>query len=161
MRIRLLVFLVAIASAACFSGCRSGAGGAVGPFPPDIRGASVTAAELGKIVELGEKQQSGEGRVTDLKGADVRVIHTTGAIEPYYRKKHDQVFFVIAGQAISEVAGIRDVVGPGSIVAVPRGDAVRFVRGDADTGKPLLLVRVTVPRDDVKDTVKVETKEKK
>jgi hypothetical protein len=38
---------------------------------------------------------------------------------------------------------------------------VRFVRGDTDAGKPLLLVRVTTPRDMVEDAVPVEVPKKK
>jgi len=152
---RLRLWAAWLVAAGLLGGCAATSGDRVGPFPPLAEGKNVTAEELGKMVELGDRTYALR-RVAEMPGARLFVVHTTGELEAHMRKMHDQVFFVVSGTAISEVEGVRDVVGPGSVIAVPRGFKMRMVRGDADTGKLLVLVRVDIPKDDAQDYVEVK-----
>ena len=156
MMFRYAAICLALAWSATLVGCRTGAGDVVGPSPAVYEGKNVTASRLAKVGALPDGQKSLILRVAETPGAQVHVVHTTEEIKPYLRKKHDQFFFVVSGRCISEVQGVRDVVGPGSVVVVPRGMKVRFLRGDQDVGKPLLMVRVSLPNDNVTDVVEVK-----
>ena len=156
MRIGIVAIVGGLLGITGLVGCKTGAGDVVGPFPPDIRAVNLTAASLAEKSGLAEGQTFREQRVAQLAAAEIHALQTTGDVKPYQRRKHDQVFMVVQGKCISEVAGIRDILGPGGAVVVPRGETIRFVRPDAEAGKPVVLLRITLPRDDVQDAKAVE-----
>ena len=159
MRLSLIVGVVLYAVCGLVA-CKAGPAGKVGPFPRPADGRAVTAGELSRAVALSGDLKYRIKRVAQTPGAQIHVIQMTGEIKPYFRKKHDQIFFVSSGECIAEVGGIRDVVGPGSVVVVSRGKKFRIVRGDKHVGKPVVLVRVTLPNDNVQDRVDVKKKPK-
>ena len=148
MSLRTSVLAVVVTSFA-LGGCAPWRNKGLVALARPVKGDVLTAERLTDLA----KPESGRAyrvrRVAETAGARVFTLQTTGEVQPYRLKKHDQIFFVVSGAGIAAVNVGRRVIGPGSVVVVPRGDEVRFVRDEAHGQTPLTLVQVVVPGGDI------------
>ncbi|MBM4050838.1 MAG: cupin domain-containing protein [Planctomycetes bacterium] len=99
-------------------------------------------------------------RITDLgesKGHSVHLVQSNADLKPHFRKRHDELILVRKGGGIAILGEDRYIVGPGSVLIVPRGTIHRFI----NTGeKPFIALSVLSPAYDGKDWMPVKQKKK-
>jgi len=134
------------------AGC-SAMRGDVPAFPQYAASDAMPAARIAAAVKFEGEETYRVKRVAETLGCRIYAIHTRGEIQSYTLPKWDQVFYVVSGTCVAEVNGERDVVGPGSVVVVARGEAVRFLRVAERDKEPILLLQSLTPGDAPREVI--------
>jgi len=93
--------------------------------------------------------------VAETPLAIVRLVALSADSPVYYRKRHDEIISVLAGEGIWEINGIRDRVRQGTLIVVPRGARQRFIH---TRGTTLVLLSIVLPNDGAVDRHQVKRK---
>ena len=134
-------------------------------FPKRFDPIVFNADTLLKQVQLAKGDVSKIELIAETAGAKIRVIKANGDLRLQVHKRHDQVLFVLQGEGVIEIDGIRDVVSgkppvarEGTLIVVPRRKKYRFI----NTGQQsLTVVSVLVPSSNGRDTKFIKVKKKK
>lgn len=145
----------------------------VGTFPKRFEPGVFNSDAMMKQAQLAKGRTYGIKPIAQTPGARIRVIETSTDVKLQYHKRHDEILFVLQGEGVMEIDGIRDPVsvsprvatrgkppvsGEGILVVIPRGKKFRFINPGR---KPLTMISVLIPNTDDKDTKFVKVKKKK
>lgn len=135
------------------SGCRLGPGRDVEDLSRPIKGDVLPRDLIADAAAPAPGETWSARYLGETNEARLFAIQTLEGLQPYRLRRVDQVFFVVSGSGIGSVDGKRRIIGPGSVLVVPRRKVVKIARREDQRDAPLLMTLAIVPSGTLPDAV--------
>ena len=129
----------------CAAGCGLGPGRKVERLARPIKGVVLPEEEIAKAAAPASGETWSVRYLAESRESRLFAVQTLEGVQPYRLRSVDQVFFVVSGTGIGSVDGQRRIIGPGSVLVVPRRKVVKIVRRDDERDAPLVMTLAIMP----------------